>query len=100
MAKVADVKLGWTRSPSADVKKVTVVVTNDGAETTTEVGPEVESIQIVVSASKAFSFKVVVTDADGLVATSETYSFTMGDLETPVAPINLFHETVAVRDVA
>lgn len=99
MAKVADVKLSWTKSPSADVAKVTVVVTKDGTETTTEVGPEVESIQIVVEASKSVTFKVIVTDSEGLAATSDIYTFSLGDLEAPLPATNLFHEVIGVRDV-
>ncbi len=99
MAKVADVKLSWTKSPSADVAKVTVVVTKDGTETTTEVGPEVESIQIVVEASKSVTFKVIVTDSEGLAATSDIYTFSLGDLEAPLPATDLFHEVVGVRDV-
>lgn len=99
MAKVADVKLSWTKSPSADVKTVSVVVNNNGTETTADFGPEVESFNIVVSASSSVSFKVQVTDSEGLTATSSTYTFTLGDLETPLPATNLKHEVVAVRDV-
>lgn len=100
MAKIATVKLGWTKSVSADVAKVTITVTKDGTTTTTEVGPEVESIQIDVEASKSVQFQVVVTDTEGLTATSDLYTFTLGDLEAPQPATNLFHEVVSVRDVA
>ncbi len=99
MSKVADVKLGWLKSPSADIGKVKVVVTNDGTETTSEFGPEVESVQIVVKAMGAVQFKVIVFDTEGKQATSETYSFNLGDLEDPLPATNLFHEVLAVRDV-
>lgn len=98
--KVADVKLGWTKSPSADVSKIQIVVINDGVTTTSEGGPEVESLQIVVQASKAVQFKVVTFDSEGLQSTSETYTFTLGDLEAPLPATSLFHEVVGVRDVA
>lgn len=99
MAKVADVKLSWRKSPSADVGKVTVVVTNDGAETSVDFGPEVEELMVVVKASTALSFKVVVTDTEGLTATSSTYTFTLGDLENPLPATNLTHAVIAIRDV-
>lgn len=99
MPKVADVKLSWTKSPSLDLQKVEVVVNNGGTETTTELGPEVQEFMIVVQASGAVQFKIVTYDTEGLKATSETYSFTLGDLEVPLPATNLFHEVVAVRDV-
>lgn len=99
MAKIADVKLGWAKSPSIDVSKVIVEVTKNGTVTTTEVGPEVESIQIEVEASSSVQFKVTVEDSEGLTATSDIYSFTLGDLEAPQPATGLFHEVVGVRDV-
>lgn len=99
MAKVADVRLGWTKSPSADVEKVQIVVTNAGTETTTELGPEVEEFMIVVQASSAVQFKVVTFDSEGNQATSAVYDFTLGDLEDPLPATDLFHEVVGVRDV-
>jgi hypothetical protein len=99
MAKVADVKLSWKKSPSADVKSVKIVVTNDGTETTTDLGAEVEEFMVVVAATKACSFKITTTDNEGLVATSVTYTFVLGDLEAPLPATDLKHEVVAVRDV-
>lgn len=99
MAKVADVRLGWKKSVSADVTKVTVVVTADGTDTTTEVGKEIESFDIVVAAGKTISFKVVTEDSEGLVSTSVSYSFTLSDLEAPQPATALFHTVVAIRDV-
>lgn len=98
MAKIADVKLSWTKSPSADVVKVQVVTTVNGTETTAEVGPEVESFQIAVAASGSVQFKVVVTDSEGLTSTSAIYSFSLGDLEAPQPATNLSHTVVGVRD--
>ncbi len=99
MSKVADVRLGWVKSPSTDVKKVTVIVTKDGTETTTEVGPEVQEIQIVVEALKSVQFKVVVENTDGLTATSDVYSFTLDSLESPQPVTGLFHEVIGIRDI-
>jgi hypothetical protein len=98
VSKIATVKLGWTKSPSADVAKVEVIVNTGGAVTTTEVGPEVESIQVEVAASTSFSFQLRVTDSEGLTASSELYSYTLGDLTAPVPPAGLFHEVIGVRD--
>lgn len=99
MSKVADVKLSWTKSATADIKKVSVVVSNNGTETTADFGPEVESFNIVVQASSSVNFKVVVTDSEGLTATSSVYSFTLSDLEAPQPATNLKHEVVGIRDV-
>ncbi len=98
--KIADIKLGWTKSASADVSRVEVVVTKDGTSTTTEVGPEVESFQIEVEAMGAASFTVITYDSEGLQATSDLYSFTLGDLTAPQPATSLFHTVLGVRDVA
>lgn len=99
MAKVADVKLGWTKSPSSDIASVKLVITKDGADITVSVDAAAESFQIVVEASKTVSFKIITIDKDGLTATSDTYTFTLSDLEAPLPATNLFHEVVAVREV-
>jgi hypothetical protein len=99
MAKIADVKLGWIKSPSADVHHAQVVTTINGSETTVEVGPEVEEIQIEVQASSSVQFRVVTFDNEGNQSTSEVYSFSLGDLEAPVPASNLFHQGLAVREV-
>jgi len=101
MAKVADVKLSWTRSPSSGVTKVEVKTTVNGNETVVEVGPEVESFQITVQASSTVSFQVITHgDESGDVAASETYTFTLGDLEAVLPATGLGHEVLAVRDEA
>ena len=99
MAKVADIRLFWKKSVSADVSKATVIVTNDGTETTTEVGPEVQEITVVVAATKACSFRVITLDSEGLTSTSTTYDFVLGDLEAPQPATDLGHEVMAIRDV-
>jgi hypothetical protein len=99
MAKVADVRLGWKKSISSDVKTVKVVVTNDGTETTADLPPEAEEFMIVVSATKAVQFKVITFDTEGLQSSSSVYDFVLGDLEAPQPATDLFHEVVAVRDV-
>jgi hypothetical protein len=98
VGKIATVKLGWTKSASADVAKVDILTTIGGTQTTTTVGPEVESIQVDVAASTSFSFQVVVTDSEGLTASSEIYAFTLGDLTDPLPATDLFHQIIAVRD--
>lgn len=99
MAKVADVKLSWKKSASADVDKVSIVVTIDGTTTTTELGPEVEEFMIVVNANGVVNFNVVTFDSEGLQSTSSTYAFSLGDLEAPLPATDLFHEVVGIRDV-
>ena len=99
MAKVADVKLSWKKSVSADVAKVAVVVTLDGQTTTTEYGPEVEEVVVTLAAGKSGSFHVVAIDSEGLRSMSLTHDWTLGDLEAPQPATALAHEVVAVRDV-
>lgn len=98
--KVADVKLFWQKSVSGDVEKAQVTVTNNGTVTVADLGPEVEDFVIEVQAGGSVSFKVVTFDKEGLQSTSETYSFTLGDLEPPQPATLLGHEVVGVRDVA
>lgn len=97
--KVADVKLTWTKSPSAPISKVVVNVTINGNLTTTEVGAEVEEFMIGVHALGVVSFSIDTFDDEGLKATSETHTFTLGNLEAPLPATGLFHEVVAIRDV-
>lgn len=99
MAKVADVKLKWKRSVSADVVKVELFINNNGTEIVQEVGPEVEEFQVVVQAVSTVSFKIVVTDDEGLTSTTEIASKTFGDLAAPQPPTELGFEIIAVRDV-
>ena len=97
--KVADVRLGWTRSPSSDVTKVEVVTKIDGAETKIEFGPEVQEMVVEVKASASVQFQVVTYDAQGNQATSETHTFVLDDLEAPQPATGLFHEIVGVREI-
>ncbi len=95
---VADVKLSWQRSVSADINSRKIVITKNGESTTVEVGPEVDSYTLEVSASSTVSFNTVVTDTEGNEVSSETYSFTIPDLEAPQPDTNLFHEITGVRE--
>ncbi len=98
--KVADVKIGWVASVSTDVVKSILSVSIDGAEpSTSELTPEVVSAVIEVKAQSSVVFSVTTVDAEGLQSVSETYTFTLGDLEAPQPVTGLFHEVVAVRDV-
>ena len=98
--KVADIKLSWKRSPSSDIKSVKVVFSANGSETTVDTeSPDVQELAVTVSANSNCSFKIVTTDNEGLVATSEVYSFNLGDLEAPLPATNLSHVVVAIRDI-
>jgi len=97
--RVADVKLSWKKSPSADITKVELVVNNGGNETRADLGPEIESYTIEVKAKTSVAFSVTVYDNEGNKATSEVYTFTLGDLELPQPASGLKHEVVGVRDV-
>jgi hypothetical protein len=96
--RVADVKLTWRKSPSQDLKSQKMILTIDGTETTSEFGPDVEEVMIVVKPAQTFTFQVVTTDSEGLEATSVSYTFTVGDLETPLPATDLAHVIVAIRD--
>ncbi len=99
MAKVADVKLRWTRSPSLDVAKQVLKTVIAGAETVVELTPETQEFQVVISSDTEFQFSVESYDAAGNHTASETYSNRIGDLEAPLPATNLFHEVVGVRDL-
>lgn len=98
MAKVATVRLLWTKSPSADIVKQEVATRINGNETTVQLDPAAESFTIEVQALGTVSFSIKSFDNESNVATSETYTFTLGDLETPLPATNLGHEVVAVHD--
>lgn len=97
--KVATVKLGWKKSVSADIQKVKLTVTNGGVVTQTDLPPETQEFTIKVNASSTFGFSLTAIDSDNAEATSITYSHTLGDLEAPQPPTDLFHEIVSVDDV-
>jgi len=96
--KEADVLLSWKKSPSVDVSKQVIEITVDGNLKTFELGPEIESYQFVVSAKSSVSFNVTTFDEEGNQTASESYTFTLGDLEAPLPATSLFHEILAVRD--
>jgi len=100
MSKVADIRLGWKKSVSADVAKVVVRTTVNGTETTVEGGPETEELVVTgIAAMSACQFKVETWNSEGLMTTSLTHDFVLGDLEAPAPATDLFHEVVAIRDV-
>lgn len=98
MAKIASVRHFWTKSPSADVTKVVAVLTINGNETRTEYGPEVEEFVTDVNAGSSVSYLIETYDGEGKVATSETYTYNLGDLVDPLPATLLGHEVVGVRD--
>ena len=99
MKKVADVRLGWKKSPSADVSEVQVTLVKNGSTSTVKFGPEVEEYVVTLEAGAAVRFQVVVKDDEGLVSESEVHDFTLGNLEKPAPATDLFHEILAIREV-
>lgn len=97
--KVADVKIFWTPSPSADVEKVIVKTTVNGSETMSQFGPEVIEMMIEVAALGSVTVQIDVIDKEGLTGSSEIHSFVLGDLEAPQPVTNVGHEIVGIRDV-
>ncbi len=92
----ATVRLGWVRSVSADVTSRRVIITKNGEQTTIDVGPEVSEYVLEVEASSSVQFQTIVTDSEGKEATSETYSFVLGDLVPPQPDTGLFHEVLGL----
>lgn len=99
MGRLADVRLGWTKSPSPNIVKQTVKVWVDGNESSVDAGPEIESVTITAKAFSTIRFQVVVRNSDGLEATSVDYSITLDSLENPQPATGLFHDILAVREV-
>ena len=99
MSKVADVKLGWSPSVSADVVSQIVHFTVGGNPREVTLTREVSELLIEVDASTGVQFYVVSIDSEGQESSSEVYTFVLGDLQPPVPATGLFHEVVAVRDV-
>jgi hypothetical protein len=98
--RVADVKLSWKPSVSTDVASQRVVVSIDGQETlNADVSATTEEMMIEVNAQSSVVFAVFTTDFEGNESQSESYTFTIGDLEAPQPASLLGHEIVAVRDV-
>lgn len=98
--KVADVKLSWKKSVSADIDRVEILVTVNGTETKTDLTSEVEEFMIEVAASGSAQFQIITFDKEGSQSSSVIYSFTLGDLEPPQPATDLTHQVVAVRDAA
>jgi hypothetical protein len=99
MSKVADVKLGWSPSVSADVVSQVVHFTVDGNPREVTLTREVAELMIEVKASTGVQFFVTSLDSEGQESSSEVYTFVLGDLEPPIPATGLFHEVVAVRDL-
>lgn len=96
--KIAMVRLSWTKSPSMDIDRVELRVVINGNETLTTFGNEIEEFVTEINANSNVSFSLKVFDSEGKEASSETYTFGLGDLENPLPPTNLFHEVLSVRD--
>jgi len=98
--KEIDVKLTYTRSPSADVTSRKIAVTKNGTTTTYDVGPEVSEFVLQVRANESVQVQTTVFDSEGRQASSEIATFTAGDLTDPLPDTNLFLAPVGdVRDV-
>lgn len=97
--RVADVKLKWKRSVSADVALQIVKVIIDGVETlSSELPPELESVSITVKASQNVQFSVTTRDDEGQETVSEVYTFQVGNLDAPAPATELGHEIVGIRE--
>lgn len=94
----ASIRLFWTRSASADIASRKITITKNGETTVLEVGPEVNEYVLDVDASSSVVFLTEVTDSEGRTATSEAYSFTVGDLVPPQPDTGLGHEVLAVSE--
>jgi len=99
VAKVADVKLGWSPSVSLDVVKQVVAFSVNGAPREVELTRDVQELVIEVAASSSVQFTVTTVDSENQAVSSEVYNFVLGDLEPPQPATGLFHEIIAVREV-
>lgn len=100
MAKVADVRLGWSPSVSTDVVEQVVYFTIDGTTREIVLARDADELLIEVNALSSVQFFVMSKDAEGVAVSSEVYTFVLGDLQPPQPATGLFHQVVAVRDVA
>lgn len=98
MPKIATIKSRWKRSPSSDIVKAKVVFTMDGLSTTTDVDPSVEEFVFEAAANSSFQVRIDSYDSDDLIASSQTVSRTLGDLEGPLPATDLTLEIISVRD--
>ena len=98
VAKVADVRLGWSPSVSTDVVEQVVHFNVDGNPREVTLTREANELMIEVDALSSVQFFVTSKDAEGVEVSSEVYTFVLGDLEPPQPATGLFHEVVAVRD--
>lgn len=96
--RVANVRLFWVRSPSADVSRSQLVLNVNGTETVVDMGPDVQEFVMDVTAQSNVRFRIDVWDAEGQKASSAEFAFTLGDLETPIPPSGLGMEILSVRD--
>lgn len=96
--KIANIRLSWVRSASTDVSSRKLTVAVDGNKTVFDIPAEVSEYVLDVPARVAVTFFTQVFDSEGNVAQSETYAFTLGDLEAPQPDTSLFHEILSVRD--
>lgn len=100
MAKVADMILNWTMSPSTDIATQKLHVTINS-----EVKPPIELpawhqqyIYTSIPANSSFAWRIESIDTEGKSVFSQSDSFTLGDLEDPFPATNLNHVLQAVRD--
>ena len=97
--KEATIRIKWSKSPSQDVTSMKSFLTVNGVTTETTIDPSVEEMLIDIRANSNVSFRLEVSDAEGNIASSVAYTFTLGDLEAPLPPTNFSHEIVDVHDV-
>lgn len=99
MGKVADIRLGWKKSASADVVRVKIVTRIDGMESNVETeNPDVQEIRVTARPGSALQFQVFVTDSEGNTTPSTIYDHVFGDFEAPQPATDLFHEVLAIRE--
>jgi hypothetical protein len=98
--KIATIKCKWKRSPTSDVVRVDLVLTINGDETVTQLGPDVEDFVLEAVANSSYTFRIDTFDSDDQKTSSQTHSRTIGDLELPLPATDLTSEIIAVRDDA
>lgn len=101
MRKVADSRFSWSKSPTSGIVRAEFVLAIDGMSTTVVEleTPERESYDVTLEAKSNGTFSIKSYKADGQVATSEQWTFNVGDLEAPLPATNGAFTILNVREV-
>ncbi len=95
---LAKIRLFWKRSVTSGPLTRKLTVSNNGETIVVELPIELEEYQIEVKAFGVVVFSTEVTDDEGMVTSSATFSFTLGDLTAPQPDTDLGFEILEIVD--